>query len=171
MTLAGPPAIEGYGDAGVLRGKVRALGKSKYVSYKALARTLGGHNVGLLTVGTGKVDEKPAVLIVSGVDPTRPVDTEVTLRVAQRLVKAAESDAEVRGLLDRVTFYCVAQAAPGGADAFCEKPAREREVNARPIDDDTDGQTDEDGPDDLNGDGLITMMRVEDAGRSVHRPP
>ncbi len=164
MAVAGPPAVEGYSDAGALRGKVRALGKSKFVSYTALARTLGGHDVGLLTIGTGKVDEKPAVLIVSGMNSTRPVDTEVTLRVAQRLAKAAESDAEVRGLLDRVTFYCIAQAAPDGSEAFCEAPIRERDVNARPIDDDTDGQTDEDGPDDLNGDGLITVMRVEEAG-------
>jgi len=170
-TLAGPPAVEGYSDPGAFRGKLQSLAKSKLVSYSALARTLGGNDVALLTVGTGKVDTKPAVLLVAGVNPTRPVDSEVLLRVARQLVKAAETDAEVRGLLDRVTFYVIAQAAPDAAEAFFSKPLEQREVNLRPIDDDIDGQTDEDGPDDLNGDGLITVMRVEDAaGKYVIHP-
>lgn len=163
--------MEGYSDPGAFRGKLQSLAKSKLVSYSALARTLGGNDVGLLTVGTGKVDEKPAVLLVAGVNPIRPVDSEVLLRVAQRLVKAAETDAEIRGLLDRVTIYVIAQAAPDAVEAFFAKPLEQREVNLRPIDDDTDGQTDEDGPDDLNGDGLITVMRVEDAaGKYITHP-
>ncbi|MHC4180597.1 MAG: M14 family zinc carboxypeptidase, partial [Planctomycetota bacterium] len=46
--------------------------------------------------------------------------------------------------------------------AFFRRPYVERSGNERPIDDDRDGQQDEDGPDDLNGDGWITMMRVAD---------
>ncbi len=163
MLVAGPPAVKGYSDHRALRGKARVLAKSDRASYRSLASTLDGHDVGLLTIGTGKVDEKPAILLVGGANPTRLIDTEVTLRVAERLVNAAESDAEVRGMLDRVTFYVIVRAASDATEAFFQKPLRERDVNARPVDDDTDGQTDEDGPNDLNGDGLITMMRVEDA--------
>ncbi len=37
-------------------------------------------------------------------------------------------------------------------------------TNANPTDDDNDGRVDEDGPEDLNGDGYITVMRVPTAG-------
>ncbi len=171
MLTAATPAVEGYSDSKTLIGKARELAKSDRVAYTSLARTLGGREVGLLTIGTGEVDKKPALLVIGGIDPARPVDSEVVLRVAQRLVMGAEGDAEVRGLVDRVTFYCIVQAAPDGAEAFFEAPLRQRDVNARPIDDDTDGQADEDGPDDLDGDGLITVMRVEDAeGRYTVHP-
>lgn len=161
---AGEPAIAGYSPAAAVRGKLRGLARSDYASYRSLAKTLGGNDVGLLTVGKGNMDQKPAVLVVAGVDPSRPVDTEVTVRLARKLVEAAESEAEVRNLFDRVTFYFIPQAAPDGTGAFFTKPRREREVSVRPIDDDNDGKSDEDGPDDLNGDGLITLMRVEEGG-------
>ena len=37
-----------------------------------------------------------------------------------------------------------------------------RRTNATPFDADNDGRTDEDGPEDLNKDGFITLMRVKD---------
>ena len=161
--VAGPPALEGYRDQMALRTAVRNLAKSKIVSCTTLTRTLGGQEVSLLTVGSGAVDEKPALLVVGGIDPARPVDGEVVLRVVEQLASKAATDPDVRRLLDRVTVYGIVQAAPDGSETFFEKPQRQRHVNSRPIDDDTDGRTDEDGPDDLNGDGLITVMRVEDA--------
>ncbi|MFW5659426.1 MAG: hypothetical protein ACOCZ8_05570, partial [Bacteroidota bacterium] len=39
-----------------------------------------------------------------------------------------------------------------------------RSTSLQPIDDDLDGETDEDGPEDLNGDGRISLMRVEQPG-------
>lgn len=163
LAIAAPPALEGYRDQRALRTAVRNLAKSKVVSCITLGRTFGGQEVSLLTVGTGTVDKKPALLIVGGIDPARPVDCEVVLRVVEQLASKATTDPEVCRLLDRVTVYGIVQAAPDGSEALFEKPLRQRHVNARPIDDDTDGRTDEDGPDDLNGDGLITIMRVEDA--------
>ncbi len=163
LAIAAPPALEGYSNSASLRGRTHNLAKSKIVSCTTLARTLGGQEVSLLTVGTGAVEKKPALLIVGGIDPARPVDGEVLLRVVEQLVGQATTDPDIRRLLDRVTVYGIVQAAPDGSETFFERPLRQRHVNARPIDDDTDGRTDEDGPDDLNGDGLITVMRVEDA--------
>ncbi|MFO7907130.1 MAG: M14 family metallopeptidase [Planctomycetota bacterium] len=171
VLFAGPPVVKGYRNAKTMNGEIRALAQSRYASYRSLARTLKGHDIGVLTVGTGKTDRKPAILVVGGVDPTRLVDAEVTLRVARRLVEAAKSDKKIRHRLEHVTFYFVALAAPDGTGSFFEKPHRERHVNARPTDDDTDGRIDEDGPEDLNGDGLITMMRVKDPeGKYIPHP-
>lgn len=100
-------------------------------------------NVKVVTVGKGKVDEKPAVLVV-GVN--RPGDG-IALRLISRLAKS--------DLLDRFTFYVIPRPSP---DAFAAK----RAGNLRKTDDDRDGTVGEDPGDDLNGDGTITVMRVED---------
>lgn len=171
VVVAGQPAVEGYRGPKAVNRALRGLAQSKHASYRSLARTLGGHDVGLLTIGTGKADKKPAVLIVSGVDPARLVDVEVTVRVAERLVRAARSNKKVRGLIDHITFHVIAQAAPDGSNAFFETPSWERGVNARPTDEDNDGQTDEDGPNDLNNDGLITVMRVKDESGAYKAHP
>ncbi len=51
---------------------------------------------------------------------------------------------------------------PDAARADFTTPRCERTSNGNPLDDDLDMQVDEDGPDDLNQDGLITSMRVKD---------
>jgi hypothetical protein len=51
---------------------------------------------------------------------------------------------------------------PDAAELMFADMRSDRRTNARPYDDDNDGRTDEDGPDDLNGDGMITVMRVAD---------
>jgi hypothetical protein len=51
---------------------------------------------------------------------------------------------------------------PDGAEAMFGKVKAFRRTNARKFDEDNDGRTDEDGPDDLNGDGFISVMRVKD---------
>ena len=82
--------------------QIRSLAQSRYVTYRSLAKTAGGNDVALLTIGTGEVDKKPAVLLLSGVNPVRCADTEVTIRIVQRLVRAAETDKEVRKLLHQL---------------------------------------------------------------------
>ena len=42
--------------------------------------------------------------------------------------------------------------------------------NTRPDDADRDRAIDEDGPDDLNGDGMITMMRIYDPRKGDRIP-
>ena len=129
---------------------------------KSLGTTLGRREVYLLRIGTGALDTKPAVLVVGGVEPPQLFHSELAVRVARGLVEGAKSDKQIQGLLERVTFYVIPRPSPDASQAFCEKPCDERTGNLRPVDDDHDGQTDEDGPEDLNGDGLITAMRVED---------
>ncbi|MFQ5429257.1 MAG: M14 family zinc carboxypeptidase [Phycisphaerae bacterium] len=51
---------------------------------------------------------------------------------------------------------------PDGVERFLGAARDVNNANARPIDDDRDGVPDDDPPEDLNGDGLITQMRVRD---------
>jgi len=160
----GQPAVEGYNDYAAYQAALKSIAASRFATLRSLARTRAGREVFLLSIATGKPDDKPALLIVGNVHPPYLLASELAVRLARQAVDQAESDPDVRKLLDRVTLYVIPRPSPDASEAFFRKPYHERALNERPIDDDADGQVDEDGPDDLNGDGLITVMRVEDTG-------
>jgi hypothetical protein len=168
--IAGKPAIEGYNDFSAMSAELKELAKSEICDVTSLAKSPGAREVWLLTIGRGEVDKKPAILVLGNVEAPHLVGSELAVRVARDLVKRGESDDKAaRELFDRVTFYVIPRPNPDGSEAFFTEPRHERAGNARKTDDDRDHSTGEDPPDDLNGDGLITMMRVEDlAGK--HRP-
>jgi len=162
---------QGYADYAALRRQMQQLAASPLAQLQSLGRTCGGREVLLLRVGSDKLDAKPAVLIVGGVDPPQLLGSHLALDIARRLVLDGRSDPETARLLKQVTFYVIPRACPDASEAFFQTPAVERSVNLRPMDDDDDGRVDEDGPEDLNGDGLITAMRVEDpAGPMMAHP-
>ena len=110
--------------------------------------------------GPGDVapSERPAILIVAGVDPMHRIGTDVALALAQRL------DAEHADALNQHTIYIVPLLNPD-TWAYHDRDGRPTWDFSRtlsPDDADRDGRIDEDGPADLNGDGHITMMRVRD---------
>ena len=159
---AGEPAVPGYADYAAYQVAVKSIAKSKLATLESLGTTKGGRDVFLLTIGTGKTGEKPALLVVGNVHPPHLLGSELATRLARRIVDDASKNADARKMFDRVTIYVIPRPSPDASEAFFERPLAERSLNRRPIDDDGDGQVDEDGPDDLNGDGLITMIRVED---------
>ena len=168
---AGEPAVKGYADYETYRAEVRKIAKSKLVKLNSLARTAGGREVFCLEIGTGKTDQKPAILVVGGVYPPHLVGSELAVRMTRRLVEQAAADKQAAAILDRLTFYVIPRPSPDPCEALFRKPYAERAENDRPMDDDGDGAVDEDGPDDLDGDGWITAMRVEDpAGPYMAHP-
>lgn len=161
VASAAQPAIEGYDDYAAFHTRLEKIAESELVELESLGRTLGGRDVFLLRVGKPPVDKKPAVLVVGSVHPPHLVGSELAVRMAERAVAEA-ADPTAGQWLDRVTLYIIPRPAPDAAEAFFRPPYAERTVNERPMDDDGDGQIDEDGADDLNGDGVISQMRVED---------
>lgn len=128
-----------------------------------VARSPGGTVVQAIRLGAGDdVEERPALLVVAGAYGPHLVGTEIALHVARSLTNRYGSDSTVTQILDRATIYLVPRVNPDAAAAYFEEPQHERIRNAAPYDDDRDAEVDEDGPEDLNGDGLITMMRVLD---------
>jgi hypothetical protein len=147
------------------------IAESPAVTLRSLGTTLGHREVLVLEIGTGKREEKPAVLVVGSVEPGHLLGGELSLRLARRLAEGAAGDKAVRKMLERVTFYVIPRPSPDAVEAMFRRPLVETAVNERPVDDDGDGRLDEDGPEDLNGDGLITVLRVEDAaGRYIAHP-
>ncbi|MFG0273531.1 MAG: M14 family zinc carboxypeptidase [Phycisphaerales bacterium] len=126
-----------------------------------IGTTFEGRPVHLITIageGPVPVGERPAVLIVAGVAGEHLVGTDVALGVASKMA------AEQPDLLRDRTLYIVplvnadAQALVRAGDGLRVAT----NANAMPADDDQDARIDEDGPDDLDGDGVITTMRVLD---------
>ncbi len=167
VTVAGRPlaAQAAYHDAAALRTAFDRLAGAQggLVRVTELARSPGGRPVYAVRLGRGDdVDERPALLVIANAEGTHVAGSEVALAVATRLAEGAAGDTALKGLLGRTTLYVIPRANPDAAEAMFGKPLMERIRNGAAMDDDRDQAVDEDGPEDLNGDGLITMMRVED---------
>ena len=133
----------------------------RLVKIESLARTQGNKDIWLLTIGTGDIANKPALAIVGGVEGDHLLGTELAIQFAERLL-AGSADQKIRNLLDSVSFYVFPDMSPDAREQYFRTPRYERLGNANPTDLDRDGRIGEDGYDDLNNDGMITMMRIKD---------
>lgn len=123
-----------------------------------LTDTPGKHQV--LQATLGKQSDAPAVAVVAGLEGDDLAGAPVCLRFIERMCRDYGRVDSVTALLDRAAFYIFPSMNPDAAAQLHRKPVCTRTVNARPTDDDCDGAVDEDGYEDLNGDGRITQMRV-----------
>lgn len=134
------------------------------IQLSTIAESPGGLPVQAVRLAAGAdADERPALLVIANAAGPHVVGSEVVLGVIRSLVAGYNADSAVKRLLDRRTIYLIPRANPDAAEGMFARPMFERTRNAMPWDDDHDGAVDEDGPDDLNGDGLITLMRVSDS--------
>ncbi|KAB2924464.1 MAG: hypothetical protein F9K22_06355 [Bacteroidetes bacterium] len=162
LVLCSVPVSAQYRSAAALASAVKDLASSRstVVSLTSLAKTQQGNDLWLLTVG--KRPERKAVLVVGGVDAVDLAGTEYAVRTAQRLAAGYGTVDSITALLNDVTFYIIPRLNPDAAQAFFASPLSERSTTVTPFDDDGDGAVDEDGPEDINKDGMVTMMRVRD---------
>jgi len=140
-------------------------------AHKKIARaekacdTAGKNEVWRVELGAGSDEERsrrPAMLVVAGIEGNDLAGTASVVAWLESLAKTYETDDKIRKLLDSTTIYIWPRVNPDGTKHSFARPRLEQTTNDQPADDDRDGLMDEDGPDDLNGDGLITWMRIED---------
>jgi hypothetical protein len=163
--LAAQSPATGYHDHAALGRALDSLQRAhpRLVQVTTLARSPGGRAVQAVRLGAGAdADARPALLVVANAHGPHVVGSEIALAAVQRLAARHGRDSAITRLLDEATIYVIPRANPDAAEAFFQRPLAERLVNGAREDDDKDGAADEDGPDDLNGDGVITMMRVAD---------
>ena len=135
------------------------------VRLDSIARSMRKRKVWLVELGKGtKRDHqtRPAMLVVAGIEGNDLIGCSVAVAWIENLVERYENDDEIAKLRETTTIYVVPRLNPDAAEQFFAEPKLETSTNHKPVDDDHDGLFDEDGPDDLNKDGLITWMRVED---------
>lgn len=119
----------------------------------------------------GAPDSKPAMWIDGNVHGNEVQGGEAVLYAAWYLLENRGHNARVDDLLASACFYLLPMVNPDGraswfADAHNAHSSRS---GRRPTDDDGDGRYDEDGPDDLDGDGHIVQMRKHTPGEGTHR--
>jgi len=137
---------------------------SDLATLESLGTTLQGRDVWMVTVGNSSgtpLSERPGVLVVGNLEGDHLVGSHLAMEAIRYLVDNAQDGAVQAALTDRV-FYFFPRLNPDGAEAMFARVKSDRKTNARPYDDDNDGRTDEDGAEDLNGDGYVTVMRVAD---------
>ena len=117
-----------------------------------LGQTPGGEDILLMELGPGKEDV-PAVFLVANMEGDCPPAT----RAAMQLISLLTGDWKAE--TDSLRWYIMPMANPDGYASFFSTPLDNRYVNGRQVNDDRDDATNEDGPDDLNSDGYITLMR------------
>ncbi|MFC1553433.1 M14 family metallopeptidase [candidate division KSB1 bacterium] len=110
---------------------------------------------------------KPGHWIDGGIHGDEYTGTEVCLYIIDKLVTGYGSDSEVTALIDKNCYYFCPTVNPDGVYNSAEADIPQRQ-NSMKIDNDNDGKINEDGPDDINGDGHITQFRYkDDNGRYV----
>ncbi len=110
---------------------------------------------------------KPGQWICGSTHGNEYTGTEVCLYIIDQLVRQYGTDDGVTDLVDNQTFYICPIMNPDGVYNSVEKGIPQR-TNSLMKDDDKDGKINEDGPEDMNGDGLMSRFRYKDKkGRYV----
>ncbi len=135
------------------------------VRVRELAQSREKRPVWLVDIGIGSDENRsarPAALVVAGIEGNDLVGPFTTVSWIERLAQQCREDPPTAELLKKTTIYVVPCLNPDARERFFASPKIEAGGNNMPRDDDHDGLVDEDPGEDLNGDGLITMMRIED---------
>jgi len=131
------------------------------IKLQSIGKSVGNRDIWVLTVSDfskGNPDRKPAMWVDANLHGNEIQGTEMALYLAWYLIESFHDNAFIRELLQQKTFYISPTVNPDGRAVFTQEAGALRS-GILPLDNDRDGVADEDGPQDLNGDGFITQMR------------
>ncbi|MEZ4389136.1 MAG: M14 family metallopeptidase [Candidatus Krumholzibacteriia bacterium] len=139
----------------------------------SLGRSAEGRDLWQLTISGKPVKDhrtRPAMYVDGAIHGNEIQATEVCLYLAWLLCDRYGEWDRITALVDSTAFYIVPTVnVDSRAHWFDDPTSHDVGRTARePQDDDHDGLFDEDGPEDLDGDGLILQMRVRDP-HGTHR--
>jgi hypothetical protein len=139
---------------------------SDLVQLHKVAESRAGRAVEALRIaapGLGAHGERvPSILLVANLEGPRLFAGAVALEHARALCAGYGTRDEVRALLDSTVVWIVPRLNPDAAEARFMTPRAEVLASGPGVDDDRDGRIGEDPESDVNGDGLVTWMRVPD---------
>lgn len=165
------PALQGYQNQEQFSAAIKKIGESELAEVISLGKSAGGRDVWLITISSGKPEGKPAIALLGNVQGNHLAGGELTLRMVQQLIEKGENDEAVKKLLEQVTLYVIPRPDPDASEKCFALPFRVPAGNDRKTDDDRDFAFGEDPPNDLNGDGFITQMRIEDPAGTLMLHP
>ncbi|HEX5715912.1 MAG TPA: M14 family zinc carboxypeptidase [Thermoanaerobaculia bacterium] len=170
LTLAGPAgaavSYQGYHPFAEVESQLQAWakGNQREVKLLTIGESAGGRPLYVARVaapGGVDPDARPAVFVGANIAGYHNAGTEAALDLITALL-AAPADSPAAKLLASHSFYVAPVLNPDAHDAIFGKVRDRRGGNAMKVDHDLDGLEGEDPADDLNGDGIITQMRIAD---------
>ncbi len=144
----------------------------EFLSLQSLGSSYGGREMWLMTVNnpaTGGEMEKAGMFIEANVHGNEIQGAEVALYTIWYLMENYDRIPDVRRLVDERVFYILPSVNPDGRDYFLDNAGSGARTGHIPVDSDGDGLFDEDGPNDLNGNGVIEQIRKYVPGQGTHR--
>jgi hypothetical protein len=139
-------AQKNYSNYAEMTAKLKQLATQKNCKLESYGKSFSGKDLWVLKIGSS---DKPAILLVAGLDGTHQAGTQMALLLAEKLIT------------ENKTFYIIPNGNPDVMDAFFAKVKYEKSGNAQVTDDNRNGKIADDIFEDLNNDGLITAIRVE----------
>jgi murein tripeptide amidase MpaA len=129
----------------------------------SIGQSFEGRDIWLATItnfDTGPDSEKPAFLVEANIHAIEVTGSAAALYLMQRLLGGYGDDAKITRALDTRAFYVIPRLNPDGAElALADRPRFVRSsVRPWPLPEPEDGLYAED----VDGDGRILMMRVQD---------
>jgi hypothetical protein len=131
---------------------------------KSIGKSYEGKDIWLLEITdltSGPGENKPGFYIDGNIHSNEIQGSEFSLYTAWYLVESYDENEFIHELLRDKVFYIVPTINPDARDNYMRAPntANSPRSGMIPFDDDRDGLVDEDGLDDINGDGHVTYMR------------
>jgi len=149
--------IEAYLEAAAAR-------YDELVTLHEIGESLGGRRILALEINnpaTGADDEKPGFYVDGNIHGGELLGGEAALHFIDTLLTGYGNDARITAMVDATAFYVVPVVNPDGRAISVDTPENHR-WNIRPFDEDGDGLVDEDPSEDVDGDGRILDLRVQD---------
>jgi hypothetical protein len=137
------------------------------MSLSSIGKSVEGRDLWCVTVNnpkTGTDRAKPAMYVDGNVHGNEVQGSEACLYLLWYVVENYDRAEDLRKLIDERALYVVPTVNPDGRAYWFTGPntTHSSRGGKSPVDNDRDGRLDEDGYDDLDGNGQITQMRRRD---------
>ncbi|NQT80502.1 MAG: peptidase M14 [Candidatus Aminicenantes bacterium] len=163
-----------YSDWKEIEGALRKLEKAypKFLKLRSAGKSFQGRELWYMTINnpdTGDEMNKSAFYMDANIHGNEVQGGEIGIYTIWYLMENYAYNDYVKKLVDERVFYIFPSVNPDGRDLWLHVGARARSGQA-PVDNDNDGEYDEDGPEDLDGDGEPGSMFIKvERGKGTHR--
>ena len=144
----------------------------KFLKLESIGKSYKGRDIMLMTINnpeTGPEMSKAAMYIDANIHGNEIQGGEVCLYTIWYMMENYGRVDEITRLVNERVFYILPCVNPDGRQHFMEKDGGNARSGHVPVDEDNDGLFEEDGPNDLNGNGLIESIRKYVPGQGNYR--
>ena len=144
----------------------------KFLKLESIGKSYNGLDIMVMTINnpeTGSEMSKAAMYVEANIHGNEIQGGEICLYTIWYLMENYGRIENITRLVDERVFYILPTINPDGRQYFMEGAGGGARGGHVPVDSDNDGLYDEDGPNDLNGNGVIEQIRKYVPGKGTHR--